>query len=218
MPDYIEQAIRTEAPVTGELEDRLIAMVRPIHAIFGLITEVGELADVFKRHIFYATPLDLTNVAEEVGDQNWYQAIMLSFAEVEEFAECQRRNIAKLKKRYPEKFTEQDAVERDLDAEREVLEGDDVTTWVAESKEIQRDVTEQFVICAAFDQDVAKDAWRYVVLDLDHPNKQIRELSQLAAREFAKKSYYMDEPVKMMGRKVQEAIENVNQRKHDVQK
>lgn len=94
----------------------------------------------------------------------------------------------------------------------------DVATWVAESKEIQRDVTEQFVICAAFDQDVAKDAWRYVVLDLDHPNKQIRELSQLSAREFAKKAFYMDQPVKAMGQKVQEAIENVNQRKHDVQK
>ncbi len=34
------------------------------------------------------------------------------------------RNIAKLRKRYPERFTEQAANVRDLEAERSVLEGD----------------------------------------------------------------------------------------------
>ena len=45
-------------------EDKL----RLMHAKEGIVTEAGELADQFKRHIFYRQPLDRLNVIEELGD------------------------------------------------------------------------------------------------------------------------------------------------------
>jgi hypothetical protein len=39
-------------------------------------------------------------------------------------------NIAKLEARYPEKFTEEQAINRDLGAERQVLEGATITQHI----------------------------------------------------------------------------------------
>jgi NTP pyrophosphatase (non-canonical NTP hydrolase) len=38
------------------------------HSGYGLMTKVGELLGNYKSHIFYKTPLDTKNLAEEVGD------------------------------------------------------------------------------------------------------------------------------------------------------
>lgn len=119
---YIELALRTESPPTPALLGRLIAMVRAVHAFFGFTTEIGELADNFKRHIFYGTELDTTNIDEEVGDVFWYLAILLDHCGVKNVVQCMEANIAKLKKRYPEKFDAVAAVQRDLEGERQVLE------------------------------------------------------------------------------------------------
>lgn len=45
------------------------------HAGYGLVTEIGEIVDAFKRQEFYKKPLDLVNLKEEVGDALWYVAI-----------------------------------------------------------------------------------------------------------------------------------------------
>lgn len=45
------------------------------HASYGLITEVAEIIDTFKRHEFYDIPLDVKNLKEEVGDILWYLAV-----------------------------------------------------------------------------------------------------------------------------------------------
>jgi NTP pyrophosphatase (non-canonical NTP hydrolase) len=119
---YDEQALRTEAPPTEELFQRLDECERPIHAVFGLASEVGEFADAYKKYIFYGRPVDETNAIEEIGDILWYLAIAADSLGVT-IEECQRRNIAKLRARYPERFTEADAVDRDLEAERRILEG-----------------------------------------------------------------------------------------------
>lgn len=122
MKDYIKQALRTESPITPELVERLAGTTRVVHAIFGLFTEIGELTDIFKRHIFYGKEIDYTNFDEEIGDCLWYLAILMDFCGVD-FEQCMERNIAKLTARYPEKFTEEDALNRDLNAERSVLLG-----------------------------------------------------------------------------------------------
>lgn len=93
------------------------AMTVPlVHSIIGIATEAGELLEIFDKPEF-----DRTNFIEEVGDVLWYIAIGLN-AVGSTFEEAQRINIAKLRKRYPEKFTEYDANNRDLKGEREVLE------------------------------------------------------------------------------------------------
>jgi NTP pyrophosphatase (non-canonical NTP hydrolase) len=93
-----------------------------MHAILGIMTELGEFADPFKKFIFYGKPIDRTNAIEELGDLLWYVAIAAAALHTT-IAEVQRVNIEKLSKRYPEKFTEFLAVNRDLAAERETLEG-----------------------------------------------------------------------------------------------
>src|SRR5688572_5845283 len=117
---YVKDAVRTEAPLPMEVLGRMSNCGRVIHAIFGMITELGELVDQYKRHIFYGTKLDVVNVWEEIGDKFWYVAILLD-ATGGDIETIMRNNIAKLKKRYPEKFNETHAVERDLDAERKEL-------------------------------------------------------------------------------------------------
>ena len=106
----------TEKMTEQQLQDIL-------HASVGIATEAGEFLDSFKKAMFYGTPIDLVNLDEEIGDHLWYIAI---YAEargttIEKLAE---KNNKKLKQRYPEKFSKEGAENRDLFAERQVLEGE----------------------------------------------------------------------------------------------
>jgi NTP pyrophosphatase (non-canonical NTP hydrolase) len=118
MDNYIELALRTDP---SPEQYKIIAerneqpnMMRLEHALMGIVTEAGELMDQLKKHIVYGKELDLVNLAEECGDVFWY------LAELE--SSIKKTNIAKLKARYPEKFTETDAVVRDLGIERDILD------------------------------------------------------------------------------------------------
>lgn len=125
MKSYITQAMRTE-PDYGPAQLRLVKdprLARLLHASMGLCTEAGELQDQLKKHIFYGKDLDLVNLFEEAGDLFWYLAILADALGYKTFTQIMSRNIAKLQKRYPQKFTEKDAQVRDLEAERKVLEG-----------------------------------------------------------------------------------------------
>jgi NTP pyrophosphatase (non-canonical NTP hydrolase) len=64
---------------------------------------------------------DEVNMREEVGDVFWYFAILADTCGFT-FEEAQRVNIAKLRMRYGEKFSEFDAKNRNLTAERTILE------------------------------------------------------------------------------------------------
>lgn len=93
-----------------------------LHAAMGLETEVGEFTDPLKKKLFYNKPLDLVNLREEIGDMLWYIAIACE-ALGTTIATEMRRNNSKLRERFPQKFTEEEANVRDLDAERKILEG-----------------------------------------------------------------------------------------------
>jgi NTP pyrophosphatase (non-canonical NTP hydrolase) len=126
--DYQTEALRTESAMRP-LGPRYICedgenrtdYNRLLHAAMGMATEAGEFLDPIKKHLFYGKPLDLVNLREEVGDLLWYIAIACDALDTTIDAEMQR-NIAKLRKRYPEKFDSVQAVERDLEGERKVLE------------------------------------------------------------------------------------------------
>lgn len=99
------------------------------HAIIGIATEAGELAEAYlKSFEDGGKSLDIVNLCEEIGDIFWYAAIIAREAGVS-FEDIQRNNIEKLAKRFPGKFTEFYANNRDLSAEREILEtvGKDVS-------------------------------------------------------------------------------------------
>ena len=121
--DYISDATALENKDHIEVMKRLSSesMIRMLHASMGMVTEAGELADMLKKHIFYGKEVDKTNAIEEAGDVLWYLAVLLDTLGVS-FEEVMEKNIAKLRARYPDKFTKDDAINRDLKVEREILE------------------------------------------------------------------------------------------------
>lgn len=121
---YVRNALRTESDHLQAFT-RLCAdprKLRLIHAIMGLCTEVGELQDQVKKHLFYGKELDLVNLREEAGDLFWYLAIFADALGEANFTNMLQKNIAKLRARYPEKFTEDKANNRNLEGERKALE------------------------------------------------------------------------------------------------
>lgn len=68
MNNYQLQALQTRVGTETPYEDAQ-------HAGFGLMTEVGEILDTYKRHQFYKTLLDTKNLIEEVGDVLWYISV-----------------------------------------------------------------------------------------------------------------------------------------------
>ena len=111
--EYQEEAKRTCADL-GQPSDN-------IHMVMGMVTEVGELMDCFKKNLAYGKEIDWINVPEEIGDLAWYIANFCRLNDLDFYAIIEN-NIDKLRIRYPEKFTEENANNRDLKKEREVLE------------------------------------------------------------------------------------------------
>ena len=116
---YTNEALRTES----KLFQFTARTPRLMHIALGLTSEVGEIADQLKKHIFYGNELDETNLKEEAGDVMWYLALLMDELETT-FNKEQNRNINKLKDRFPEKFTQDKVNNRDLDTERKGLEDD----------------------------------------------------------------------------------------------
>lgn len=97
-----------------------------VHAILGIATEAGELMEALNIGLFGNDLFDTVNAAEELGDVFWYAAILANAAG-SSFEEIQAKNIAKLRARFPDKFTEYDANNRNLGAERAILESDNAS-------------------------------------------------------------------------------------------
>ncbi len=131
---YIQGVLQTESTNMDLLKKRLQdeKTIRLLHAAFGLVTEAGEFLDALKKHIFYGAALDEINLIEELGDSQWYTAVAIDALNTT-FEDVWKINNAKLlgkkgkKGRYSEKFSEGRAVKRDLEAEREILEGKEKT-------------------------------------------------------------------------------------------
>lgn len=121
--NYVNHVLRTDSPVTPELLARLQdpQTVRLLHAAMGLTTEAAELVDMLKKHIFYGKPLDRVNAVEEVGDSMWYAGLAVDVLKTT-MDEILTKNIEKLRLRFPDKFNESDAINRDVAAERRLLE------------------------------------------------------------------------------------------------
>jgi NTP pyrophosphatase (non-canonical NTP hydrolase) len=149
--DYTREALRTESidPVVIGRRLKPDQTVRLLHAALGMTTEAAEVADVLKKGLFYGKGLDAEvvlsqetrdqifygkgldaeivlsqeareHIAEEVGDLLWYVAIACDALGIP-MQDIMAANIRKLRARYPERFTEEAAVERDVAAEQEAL-------------------------------------------------------------------------------------------------
>lgn len=121
--EYVKEAIKLESKDMDLIGVRFSNpdTQRLIHALVGLCTEVGELQDQVKKHLFYGKQLDLVNLKEESGDIFWYLALLCDILKVDP-REILDTNIKKLQTRYPEKFSSDKALNRNLEAERKILE------------------------------------------------------------------------------------------------
>ena len=99
--EYQEAALRTEPPNSNRI----------FHSAMGCCTESGELMDILKKTHFYKQPVDYVNFKEELGDLLWYIAIGAQGCGTT-MEILMQNNIDKLKRRYPEKFTEEHAKAR----------------------------------------------------------------------------------------------------------
>lgn len=121
-----QEIAESHAQMVQELKSQVcrLDLITPdeLHAILGVAGESGELIDAIKKTIFYGLPLDKVNCDEEFGDKTYFIQLWCFTRGITIF-DLMAQNEAKLRQRYPEgKFVQDRAVNRDLEAEREVLE------------------------------------------------------------------------------------------------
>jgi NTP pyrophosphatase (non-canonical NTP hydrolase) len=102
--EYQRLALRTARDLSSE--ERLL------NATLGLAGEAGEFADSVKKLRFHGHALDHDGLVKELGDLLWYVALAANALDIA-LDEVAERNIAKLKRRYPEGFSEQASRERE---------------------------------------------------------------------------------------------------------
>jgi NTP pyrophosphatase (non-canonical NTP hydrolase) len=112
--DYAECVERTRRILPTRWDNEL-------HMVLGMLCESGELADNYKAALAYGKPLDNVNLKEELGDILWFLQGMCNINGWT-LKDIMELNVNKLVTRYPDKFTVEKAMNRDLDEERRVLE------------------------------------------------------------------------------------------------
>lgn len=95
---YQSLAIKT-AKNLGETGDLL-------HSALGVAGEAGEYVDCVKKHTVYGQPLDKANAAEELGDLLWFVALGCKSLGVS-MESVAKQNIDKLKRRYPNRYSDE---------------------------------------------------------------------------------------------------------------
>ena len=99
--------------------------IRLLHAGLGLLTEACEFLEVVENRLFNGYGIDFVNLAEECGDVEWYLAEAANALGAMKSVILQK-NIDKLRVRFPNVFTEEHAISRDLETERNSLESGDI--------------------------------------------------------------------------------------------
>jgi len=110
---YIEAMKRfRQTPEQMEIvAERMKQNAHEIHALFGMETELGELFDIFKRHLIYGEDIDKEHAKEEAGDFLYYFGLLLDVMGISG-EDAMLGNYDKLSKRYPGGFSEEAGIAR----------------------------------------------------------------------------------------------------------
>ena len=115
----LKEAVNTvQEPNEKPLED--IISLRVLHSFLGLNTESSELLESAIK-VFNGQVLDNKNVNEEFGDVLWYQAVLVDSLKLN-LNSIMQTNALKLEKRFKKGFSFEQAIHRDLEAEKKILE------------------------------------------------------------------------------------------------
>lgn len=113
--EYQNQAMRTN---DGKHDARLKAacfryenVAELLNGCLGLAGETGEFLDMVKKWIFHEKPLDSEHLEKELGDVLWYAA-MICKAMGWSLDEVMKKNVDKLRARYPEGFDPEQSAHR----------------------------------------------------------------------------------------------------------
>lgn len=82
------------------------------NGILGLCGETGEIADVYKKYLYQGHEFDREHMVEELGDVCWYVAELAAGLGVP-LEDVLERNIAKLRRRYPDGFDAERSLHRE---------------------------------------------------------------------------------------------------------
>lgn len=90
---------------------RIGSHAEAVNYSLGMVCEAGEVGDIIKKWAFHDHEFDRDEIIKEIGDTMWYMANLCAAFDIsmEEVAE---KNIAKLKKRYPNGFSKEDSINR----------------------------------------------------------------------------------------------------------
>lgn len=115
-PIFHDKNMRTRGDIINNVNPNLF------HGVLGIMTESSELAEIinelFKNSDKVVDPI---NVHEEMHDISWYKAIIHHVLNLS-WRQGMENNTNKLRIRYPEKFTDELAANRNLEEERKALE------------------------------------------------------------------------------------------------
>jgi NTP pyrophosphatase (non-canonical NTP hydrolase) len=123
--EYQLQVLRTICPqnkALKRLENRHHGS-QLLHSVIGLTGEVGELASAIEKFAYYEQEFDANNVVEEIGDCLWYLVELCDALGIS-LETCMDLNIAKLKSRYPDKFSQERAKEENRNRQKELKDFD----------------------------------------------------------------------------------------------
>jgi len=82
-------------------------------AALGLTGEAGEVADMVKKELFHGHQYPQDAYVDELGDVLWYISEMASVLDIS-LNDIAKYNIEKLKKRYPDGFSEERSINREV--------------------------------------------------------------------------------------------------------
>lgn len=73
------------------------------HALFGIVSEAGEIMSLYQHQIQEEKGLELSELKKEIGDLLWFVCELLDVYELS-LPDVMALNIEKLKHRYPDGF------------------------------------------------------------------------------------------------------------------
>lgn len=100
-----------EAAATRTINSKLRVSERLMDAASGLAEESGEILGLVRKHLYQSRSLDREELKKELGDALWCLTIAATSAglTLDQVAEA---NIAKLRERYPDGYTDEQSQRR----------------------------------------------------------------------------------------------------------
>jgi hypothetical protein len=80
--EYLNGVLITESKKNPESGLPFSEGERMRHSRMGIITELGELIDIYKKHIYYGKDISIEHLIEEYGDACWYLGLGFNVCEI----------------------------------------------------------------------------------------------------------------------------------------